>query len=103
MKRLKEGIEEGKWFLEHQQCICHRKFDVNVHKAMYLFPILLNRFDFNITSGNIVSDVSDHYSQFCILHSVKEQMFNRKTKKRDFSNFSENDFIADLSDIKLKY
>ena len=26
-------------------------------------------------------------------------MFNRKTKKRDFSNFSENDFIADLSDI----
>ena len=45
--------------------------------------------------------ISDHYSQFCILHSVKEQMFNRKTKKRDFSNFSENDFIADLSDINF--
>ena len=34
--------------------------------------ILLNRFDHNITSGDIVSDVIDHYSRFCIFHSVKE-------------------------------
>ena len=51
----------------------------------------------NITSGNIISDVSDHYSQFCILHSVKEQTSNQKTKNRDFSNFPENDFIAELA------
>ena len=44
-----------------------------------------------------ISDVSDHYSQFCILHSVKEQTSNQKTKNRDFSNFPENDFIAELA------
>ena len=46
---------------------------------IYIGIILLNRFDNNITSGNIVSAVSDHYSPFCcILHSVEAQMYNRK-------------------------
>ena len=53
---------------------------------IYIEIILLNRFDNNITSGNIVSAVSDHYSPFCcILHSVEAQMYNRKQKKNDFS------------------
>ena len=48
---------------------------------IYIGIILLNRFDNNITSGNIVSAVSDHYSPFCcILHSVEAQMYNRKQK-----------------------
>ena len=48
---------------------------------IYIEIILLNRFDNNITSGNIVSAVSDHYSPFCcILHSVEAQMYNRKQK-----------------------
>ena len=48
---------------------------------IYIEIILLNRFDYNITSENIVSAVSDHYSPFCcILHSVKAQMYNRKQK-----------------------
>ena len=52
--------------------------------------------------GMFSANVSDHYSQFCILHSVKGPMFNPKTKKkRDFSNFSENDFMADLSHINF--
>ena len=53
---------------------------------IYIEIILLNRFDYNITSGNIVSAVSDHYSPFCcILHPVEAQMYNRKPKKRNFS------------------
>ena len=37
---------------------------------IYIEIILLNGFDYNFTSGNIDSDVSDHYSPFCwILHS----------------------------------
>ena len=37
---------------------------------IYIETILLNGFDYNITSGNIDSDVSDYYSPFCwILHS----------------------------------
>ena len=53
---------------------------------IYIGIILSNRFDNNITGGNIVSAVSDHYSPFCCnLHSVEAQMYNRKQKKRDFS------------------
>ena len=48
---------------------------------IYIEIILLSRFDYNITSGNIVSAVSDHYSPICcILHSVEAQMYNRKQK-----------------------
>ena len=63
---------------------------------IYIEIILLNRLDYNITSGNIVSAVSDHYSPFCcILHSVEAQMYNRKPKNvislqgriQEFSNF----------------
>ena len=32
-----------------------------------------------------------------ILHSVKEQTSHQNTKNRDFSNFPENDFIAELA------
>lgn len=59
---------------------------VHNNSATLIGNILLNRFDYNINSGNVVSEVGDHDSQFCILHSVNEQMSNRKTK-------------ADLSDI----
>ena len=48
---------------------------------IYIEIILLNRFDYNTTRGNIVSAVSDHYSPFCcILHSVEAQMYIRKQK-----------------------
>ena len=60
---------------------------VHNNSATLINNILINRFDYNITSGNIFSDGSNHYSQFCILHTVKEQMSNRKTKKRDFLTF----------------
>jgi len=33
--------------------------------------ILVNKLDAEIYSGNIVSDVSDHYSQFCIFQKTK--------------------------------
>ena len=54
---------------------------------IYIETILLNGFDYNITSGNIDSDVSDHYSPFCwILHSREwNTNVKPKTKKRDFS------------------
>ena len=50
-------------------------------------------------SGNIVSDISDHFSQFCILKSTKEKFEVTKLKMRDFSRFSENLFCDELSNI----
>ena len=59
---------------------------------------MINKCDFDVFSCNIVSDVSDHYSQFCTLHS-KTEKFNNKRVRRDFSGFSESSFSDELSQL----
>ena len=56
-----------------------------------------------ITSGNIISDLTDHFSQFCILNS-SNNLFDLQSKKmllRDFSNYSEAKFLHELSQLDL--
>ena len=50
-----------------------------------------------LSSGNIISDISDHFSQFCILKSAVERPNIGKGKVHDFSKFSFESFTADLS------
>lgn len=51
----------------------------------------------NVTiSGNIISDISDHFSQFCLIKSAKDRNLSKKKKVRDFSNFSKDSFKHDL-------
>ena len=47
----------------------------------------------------IYSDVSDHFSQFCILKSIRDKIKIKKSKVRDFSRFSRDSFNADLSNV----
>ncbi|CAH3044952.1 unnamed protein product [Pocillopora meandrina] len=67
--------------------------------------IFVNNPDQVLISGNIITDVSDHFSQFCILTSGIEKVANKTTKKRDFSDISvrfSNDLpIADWDNIIL--
>ena len=58
--------------------------------------IFVNNPDQVLISGNIITDVSDHFSQFCILISGRKKVANKKTEKRDFSDFSDR-FSNDLS------
>ena len=53
--------------------------------------------DAGIYSGNIISDISDHYSQFCIFQKTKVVGKKGGEKTRDFSYFSENSFADELS------
>ena len=46
-----------------------------------------------------MSDISDHYSQFCIVHGIKVPAGNSKISRRDYSQFSEHDFLAELAEI----
>jgi hypothetical protein len=66
-----------------------------------LIDVFVNTFDQQITSGNIVSDISDHYSQFCIMQSTRDRgtRYLRSKKVRDFSQFSENKFLSEFSEI----
>ena len=41
------------------------------------------------TSGNIISDMSDHYSQFCIIKSFKVKKLPKKILYRKFSRATE--------------
>ena len=52
-----------------------------------------------MASGNIISDISDHFSQFCILMSMRDKIKKTKSKVRDFSRFSRDSFNADLSNV----
>ena len=52
-------------------------------------------------SGNVVSDISDHFSQFCLLPAYKLQFSLTAICReyRDFSSFSDDSFLNDLEQI----
>ena len=52
-----------------------------------------------VACGNLISDISDHFSQFCILKSMKDKIRVKKSKMRDFSRFSSDRLHADLSNV----
>ena len=56
-------------------------------------------YEFPISKIIIVSDISDHSSQFCILKSVKDKVKDNKFKVRNFSQFSADCFNAELSQV----
>ena len=51
--------------------------------ATLIDNIFVNRID----SNNIVSDISDHYSQFALFRSPSEKIHLKKRTIRDFSHF----------------
>ena len=71
------------------------------NSATLIDNIFTNYPEYISLSGNIVSDISDHYTQFCI--SSKRKHLNPKSneKIRDFTKFSASDFIDDLSNVNF--
>ena len=63
------------------------------NSATLIDNIFVNKIENSIVIGNIVSDISDHFSQFCINQPDKWQTKHWK-KIRDFSESSVN---ADLA------
>ena len=51
----------------------------------------------NISSGNIITDFSDHYAQFVSIQRGKIDFKSIKMYKRDYRNFSEDSFRDDVS------
>jgi len=67
--------------------------------ATLIDNIFVNNPEQIMACGNVVSDISDHFSQFCILKSMKDKMQVNKFKMRDFSRFSAECFNAELSQV----
>ena len=64
--------------------------------ATLIDNIFINSLDKFVLSGNIVSDISDHYSQVCFLSSNLKIISNSRIRKRDLSSFNQTDFNNDL-------
>ena len=68
--------------------------------ATLIDNIFTNDLANNISSGNIVTDTTDHFSQVCIVNVNKQNLpHTKKTKFRDYSSFDANKFMNDLSAI----
>ncbi len=69
--------------------------------ATLIDNIFVNKIENPILSGNIVSDISDHFSQFCIIQSDKyiNYQYQPNAKIRDYSKFSESKFNDDIAQI----
>ena len=73
----------------------------HVHRNSFslIDNIFTSKVNENIISGNIISDISDHFSQFCLTSSLVVKGTPDRPLARDFSKFSEKNFIHELSRI----
>ena len=69
------------------------------NSATLIDNIFVNNLENDCLSGNIVSDLSDHYTQFCILRLSRDTIKPHKSVRRDYSRFSEARFLSDLSGV----
>ena len=67
--------------------------------ATLIDNIFVNVPEMVLVSGNIISDISYHFSQFCILTSIANQTKEESNNVRDFSKFSFDSFSADISQV----
>ena len=72
---------------------------VRSSSATLIDNIFINNPEQVVTCGNIVSDISDHFSQFCVLKSVKDKVEVNKFKVRNFSRFSADCFNTEVSQV----
>ena len=69
---------------------------VHRNSATLIDNIFTNKVEENIISGNLISDVSDHFAHFCISQSPISKEKPPRLRSQDFSNFTERNFINDL-------
>ena len=72
-----------------------------VHKnsASLIDNIFVNNPEQVLISGNLITEVSDHFSQFCILSSTRDKIKPKQIKKRDLSHFNPDRLNSDLATI----
>ena len=69
---------------------------------MLIGNIFFNDINEEITSGNLITDLSEHLAQFLITPNVLENKPNKLIHKRCFKKFNEELFANDLQKSKWK-
>ena len=93
------------FFLLLQSCYLFPTIDkptrVYNNSATLIDNICANHLNYNIISGNIVSDISDHFLQFCIIPEMKSHNNNLCNKIRIFSKDADSMFVEELMNSEL--
>ena len=91
-----ETCRHARRFLNSLQS--YHLYQPEYNSATLIDNIFTNKLDNYSLSGNIVSDLTDHLSQFCIsLSSSTEIIQTAKVVTRDYSKFSNSKFLHDIS------
>lgn len=76
----------------------------NAQSASLIDNIFINSLSNNYTSGNIISDISDHFSQFCFIESSLKTNKQKLTQRiRDYSKFDEANFLEDVAKVDFNH
>ena len=101
LQRIETCHDSNQFLLALQSCYLIPMMDkpTCVHRtsASLIDNIFVNNPDQVVVSGNLITEVSDHFSQFCILVSTIDRIKQRQIKKSDFSHFRSDTFNDELA------
>ena len=91
-------------FFSHSLLPCiHHPTRVSEYSASVIDNIYTNATNANITSGNILMQITDHFPQFFILKNTQISHNKSESLKYDHSKFKESEFREDFNKIDFDY
>ena len=76
---------------------------VTDHSATVIDNIFSNSYSYETTSGNIITQISDHFPQFLILNKITVDHKSCTYAKRYYSNFDEQKFVDRFSNLNMNF
>ena len=91
-------------FFSHNLLPCiHHPSRISESSKSIIDNIFTNSYHSNITSGNILTQITDHFPQFLILSNSKVTRNKTQSLKYDYSKLKEDKFIEDFHNIDFTY
>ena len=91
-------------FFSHNLLPCiHHPTRVSEHRASVIDNIYTNATNANITSGNILMQITDHFPQFLILKNAQVSRNKSESFKYDYSKFKEDKFLEEFNQTNFTY
>ena len=91
-------------FFSHSLLPCiHHPTRVSEHRASIIDNIYTNTTNANIVSGNILMQITDHFSQLMVLKNTHVSHSKSESLKYDYSKFVDDAFLEDFNQIDFNY
>ena len=91
-------------FLSYSLLPCtHHPTRVSEHKASIIHNIYTNANNANITCGNILMQITDHFPQFMVLKNSHVTYSKSELFIYDYSRFNKDAFLEDFNQVDVSY